>query len=386
METCRASFGTFCVLNSAVSIREECWRHAFSRLCMDGRYYHLTEKTLPGNFIHRYMVLFDHQDRMRAIQPMFFTDQDLTAGLPHQVTAPVHRIRQWSPRFLVSKMLMVGCAAGEGHLGYDEPQAAHWVARALHEALEIYAKRQKVSLVVLKDFPSEYRGVLASFSNNGYSRVPSMPAAALELNYDSFEHYASTTLSHATRKNLRRKFRKSNALAEPIQMEIHHDITPMVDEIYPLYLQVYARAELKFEKLSKEYFCEVGRTMPERAHFFVWKHQGRIIAFSFCMLHDGVLNDCYLGLDYAVALKLHLYFVTFRDVMQWCTQNGIHCYYSAPLGYDPKLHLRFELRPLDLYVWHTSRLIAPFFRWVLKFLQPTRHDPILRRFCNANEI
>jgi hypothetical protein len=56
------------------------------------------------------------------------------------------------------------------------------------------------------------------------------------------------------------------------------------------------------------------------------------------------------------------------------------------MNYDPKLHLRLRLAPLDLYVCHTSRWINPFFRSILGFLEPTRHDPIIRRFPNSHEL
>jgi len=44
------------------------------------------------------------------------------------------------------------------------------------------------------------------------------------------------------------------------------------------------------------------------------------------------------------------------------------------------------LAPLDLYVRHTSGLLNPIFRRVLKYLGPTRHDPILRRFPNSDAL
>jgi hypothetical protein len=31
-------------------------------------------------------------------------------------------------------------------------------------------------------------------------------------------------------------------------------------------------------------------------------------------------------------------------------------------------------------------LFNPFFKVAIKYLEPTRHDPILRRFANAHEL
>ena len=101
------------------------------------------------------------------------------------------------------------------------------------------------------------------------------------------------------------------------------------------------------------------------------------------MVHDGTIYDEYLGLDYNIALDLHLYFYTLRDIIKWALEQRLENYCSSPLNYDPKLHLGCDLVPLDLYVMHTEAVLNPIFRRALKFLEPTRHDPVLRRFPNA---
>src|SRR5271170_7594097 len=98
-------------------------------------------------------------------------------------------------------------------------------------------------------------------------------------------------------------------------MEVITNIEPHIDEVYPLYRQVVERSQYKFEELTKSYFVQLSRRMGERAFFFVWRQNGRAVAFSSCAGHNGVLRDHYIGLDYAVALDHHLYFVTFRDII-----------------------------------------------------------------------
>src|SRR5207249_6337822 len=121
----------------------------------------------------------------------------------------------------------------------------------------------------LKDFPAKYRPTLETFPANGYARVPSMPMTRLALPYHDWDEYFRT-LSKATRKDLRRKFRKAER-APKIDLEIVNDITPYIDEIYPLYLQVHERSLLKFETLTKNYLGAIGQRVPERARFFIWQ-------------------------------------------------------------------------------------------------------------------
>ncbi len=206
----------------------------------------------------------------------------------------------------------------------------------------------------------------------------------LALPYRDWDEYFCT-LSKATRKDLRRKFRKAER-ASKIEMEVVNDTTPYIDEIYLLYLQVHERSLLKFETLTKDFFRAIGQRMPERARFFIWRQSGKIVAFSLCLIYEGAIYDECIGLDYGVALDLHLYFYTLRDIISWSLQQGLKHYYSNPLNYGPKLHLRCELVPLDLYVMHTNPLLNPIFRRMIKYLGPTRHSRFLRRFPNADQL
>jgi predicted N-acyltransferase len=363
----------------------DAWQRAFQNKCQDHRYYEIVEETLLENdFEHHYLRLEDNSGNLRAIQPVFFVRQNLVEGVPGKVRSVVDGIRKIFPRFLTMRVLMVGCGAGTGDLGACDEEDQEWTADALRATLQTYARQNKASLVVLKDFPATYRSALETLPSNDYARIPSMPMTRLSLHFENWDEYFRS-LSKATRKDLRRKFRKAES-APKIEMAVVTDIAPYIDEIYPLYLAVHERSPLKFETLTKDYFLAVADRMPERARFFIWRQSSKIVAFSFCLVcGDAIYDEC-IGLDYSVALDLHLYFYTLRDIISWALQQRLKYYYSNPLNYEPKLHLDCELVPLDLYVRHTSALLNPIFRRVIKYLGPTRHEPILKRFPNADQL
>jgi predicted N-acyltransferase len=362
----------------------DAWKRALRNKCQDYRYYEIVEETLDCGFEHQYLVLEDASGDVRAIQPVFFVRQNLVEGVPRKIRLIVDGIRKMFPRFLTMRVLMVGCGAGTGDLGACDEKDQPWMANALEAILRLYAKRNKASLVVFKDFPANYRSSLDALLSNDYARIPSMPMTRLALPYANWDDYFRT-LSKATRKDLRRKFRKTER-AQNIEMQVVNDVTPLVDEIYPLYLAVHERSPLKFETLTKDYFRAVGQQMPERARFFIWRQHGKIVAFSFCLVcGDAIYDEC-IGLDYSVALDLHLYFYTLRDIISWAVQQELKYYYSNPLNYEPKLHLDCELVPLDLYIMHSNPLVNPIFRRLIKYLGPTQHDPVLRKFPNADQL
>ena len=81
-----------------------------------------------------------------------------------------------------------------------------------------------------------------------------------------------------------------------------------------------------------------------------------------------------------------MYFITWRDIVTWAIEARLKTYYTGPLNYDPKLHLKLDLAPLDLYARHTSSFINPVFGVAMRYLQPVRHDPVIKRFANAHEL
>src|SRR6058998_362375 len=151
------------------------WRCTFQNKCKDHRYYEIVEETLQNDFEHHYLVLEDSSGNVRAIQPVFFVRQNLVEGVPGKIRSVVDTIRKIFPRFLTMRVLMVGCAAGTGDLGAGDKNDQPWVTAALEAILRTYARQNKASLVVLKDFPANYRSPLEMLRSNGYARIPSMP-------------------------------------------------------------------------------------------------------------------------------------------------------------------------------------------------------------------
>jgi len=376
--------GTARILNLASVRKLDVWARTFAGKCKDHRYYELIEQTLANDFEFSYLVLEDASGNVRAIQSVFFVRQNLVEGVRGIFRSVVDFVRKTFPRFLTMRVLMIGCAAGAGELDAADPENEQWIANALGRTLRVYARQNKASLIVFKDFPSSYREALDVLSEHGYRRVPSMPMTRLAISFKDFDEYLGT-LGYISRKSLRRKFRKTERAAK-INMEVVNDITPLIEEIFPLYLQVHERSPMKFENLSKKFFTRAANEMPANARFFIWRIRNRIVAFSFALLSGDTLYDEVIGLDYDVALDLHLYFYTMRDVIRWAIDQKLRYYVSGPLNYDPKLHLGHELAPLDLYVRHTNALLNPIFKIALKYLEPTRHDPILKKFPNAAQL
>ncbi len=361
------------------------WANAFGSEAKDRRYYELVEDTIHKEFDYKYLIVRDMTGEICAIQPFFTLDLDLLTGTKPLIGRLTGFIRRLWPGFMRARTLMVGCAAGEGHLDGKDEFAQRSSARLLASALVQEARKLRARLIVLKEFPAKYRPTLECFVDNAFTRIPSLPNVMLNIDYSSFEEYMRRALSGGTRRKLRLKLKVADE-APPIEMSVVDDIRPMIDEVYPLYLQVYHRSALHFEKLTKDYFCGLGYRIGDKNRFFIWRQSGKIIAFGSCLLQGDTIYAEYLGLDYTVAIDLHLYHYTFRDLISWGIAEGYKWFHSSALNYDPKFHLRYRLDPIDLYVRHTSVICNSIFSRILPWLEPTRYDKTLKKFANYDEL
>ena len=180
------------------------WKGVFRSYCKDRRYYELVDDTIRQGFDYRYLVFKNGTNKVYAVQPVFLLDQDLLAATPDVIKNIAVSIRRWWPRFMQLRTLMVGCAAGEGRLDCQYRSASHAFATELARALTTTASATHAKLIVLKEFPSEYREELSPLSSCGFTRIPSFPMVSLQLDYADFVDYMRRGISGSLGGHLRR--------------------------------------------------------------------------------------------------------------------------------------------------------------------------------------
>ena len=93
-------------------------------------------------------------------------------------------------------------------------------------------------MIALKEFPASYRTAMACLGDAGFTRIPSMPMTKLALPFKHFDEHMRTKLSAGTRM----KLRACASAHPPVTLEVTQDASGMVDDIYPLYLNVFAQS------------------------------------------------------------------------------------------------------------------------------------------------
>lgn len=361
------------IFRSAESIETKHWESIFPSVIEGRLFFKTIDESLSGQFKPYYIAIYEKSDIV-CLAPCFLTNYPLDTTIEGPLKKIISFARKMLPHFLTIRILFCGSPASEGRIGIKDSQREEITATLLKKMMQI-AKKKKARLVAFKDFKEDYAAFSKSILRSGFSEIQSYPSVKLGLNFKSIEEYLNS-LSGATRKDLRRKFKKTADIG--IHMEVKNIVGESIDEIYELYLFTYKKSDVRFEKLTKEFFINISKNMPNETKFFLWHINDKLVAFDMCFVSKETLIDKYIGMDYNIAYKYHLYFLTFRDVVEWCIGNKIKIYDSDALSYDPKKRLDFTLVRQYIYVKHINPVINVFFKFLWIFLRPENFDKTLQ--------
>lgn len=349
------------------------WNALFPGDLEDWTFYRAIERSHLAGFSWRYFGLREN-GRLLAAVPAFITDYRLDTTLSGPLRRVTDALARRFPGLLRQRLLSLGSPVGEVcHLGFTPELTPERQARLLDrllEEVEAHAAQQGVAMVATKDASAAQDRLWAAAGDaRGLRRQPGLPTAFLDIRFDSLDGYLAT-LSHATRKDLRRKLKAASAL----RVEWRTDIDDILDEVMRLYRATLANARYSFEELTPEFFRNLLReTAPRAACATYWAGE-RLVAFNL-VLHDGTtLLDKFLGMDYEVARRYNLYYVTWLTNVRWCIEHGLARYQAGQGLHGEKLRLGCRLSPNWLWYRHRNRVVDRVFAAFESLFRLDRND------------
>ena len=364
-------------VNVSSSVREidpKEWRAVFSSAPEEYFLFKTMEETLREQFKFCYISLYENS-RIVCLAPCFITDYALDTSLGSFLKTWASRVKKLFPHLFTVRVLICGSPIDAGRIGTSNPPHPDTV-NILAGTLHSIGRQEHIRLLAFKDFPKHQAALFEPLQGRGFHKVPSYPACSLDVRFRSFEEYLAS-FSSATRKDLKRKFKKVDGQIH-LEMEVGSGPGNLLDQIHRLYLNTLEKSDAPFERITKKFFERIAIDMPEETKYFLWRIDGRLVAFDLCLVSGSTLADKYIGMDYEAAYQYHLYYVTFRDVLSWCIQNGIRTYSTGTLNYDPKKRLDFTFVPQDLYFKHMNRAMNFLLGPLSGLLKPENFDPLLK--------
>ena len=371
---------TTCLVGGVTSITPDKWRELYPDTVEGYGLFKTLDESRMKEFELQYMLVYRKRSVV-AIAPCFMVNYALDTSINGPLRTFTNRIKKYLPRLFNVKAFVCGIPAGESRIGLaGDPEK---IIRVIVRRMEQVARKKRAPVVAFKDFGSTYTALLSGLRKCGFSRFNSLPATKLDVRFSDFDGYLKT-LSHKTRYDLRRKFRKVDGCVK-IDLEIvTNPEEKNYHEIYRLYRAVVDKHEFGFEVLLIEFFKNISKNMPGYVKYFLWRIDGKIVAFSLCLVSNDLLMGYCMGLDYSVAYKHNLYFIKFRDILNWCINNNIKRYDLGYTGYETKRRLGFEIVPLYLYVKLQNRSLRPIFNLLCQFLKFENFDAGLKNILQKD--
>lgn len=312
-----------------------------------------------------------------CIAPYFVTDYRLDTTVQGGLKRFLNKVSQYFPNLLSLRLVCVGspvtdsCKLGLSKDYPFDPEMLHALCKELDEV----AKREHASVIAFKDvIESDAQSFSTALNQYGFGQVANMPVATNLIQFTHLDEYLES-LSYGMRKNLRRKLKSR----EYVRIEEHSGMPPNIETIYQLYLQTYEQSDLKFEKLTLEFFESVVGLMPNNCRFVLYYVENQLIAFNLLLYRDGILLDKYIGMEQTIAKKYNIYFLSWLHNIEMCIRDGFHTYQSGQAAYQTKIRLGAKLNQTYIFFKHCNPLFNKPLKLISRVLAYANFDKSLKK-------
>lgn len=322
-----------------------------------------------------FYVLVRRGGRLVAAAPGFLTEYRLDTTVQGPIRRLTSALYAVAPGLLTLKLASLGSPVTEtASLGLRPDTPDHpSLCGALYRGLEQHARRKGVRLLAVKDIPGAATDARIAARRSKLNPMSSLPTAVLRLEGLASEDDYWASLSHATRKDLRRKLKKSRATVERVR-----DVAPHAQTIDRLYTATRDRAEMQFEDLNWRYFQAVVDRLGDAAALFLYTVDGEAIAFNLLVGRDGVWVDKYFCAD-ARGPDHNLYFVSWIHNVRFVLGERGRRLVAGQAAYDAKLRLGCGLEPTTIFFRHTLPPVNAVLALASRFVGVEETDPTLKK-------
>ncbi len=356
-------------------INPETWNQLFPDTLENYYFYKTLDESHFDQFSFYYFLVYANETVVGAA-PCFIMNYALETTVQGPLKVIFSALKKIIPNFLSFRVLVCGLPMEQGRIGFGNWDSSE-VFRAILNGMEQLAKEKQISILGFKDFQKHFCVWLDELEHQGFYKFQSLPTTQMEIRFEGFEQYFKT-LSRVSRDGLKRKFKKVDGIVS-IDMEVTNELTEEVlGEVYALYRQTESQGDYQFETAPKDFFRVISKNLPDVSKYFLWRIQGKLVAFALGLVSKELFVDFYLGFDYSVAYQYHLYFVRFRDLIKWCIEHKIENYEMGNTNYEPKRRFGFDFIPLFAYAKHRNKYVNPFFQLLCKALKPENFDLVFR--------
>jgi len=270
------------------------------------------------------------------------------------------------------RTLFVGTTVSEYMVCPAMPDADRLVERLLSEM-----GKRRAQLAIVKDLPCSSpligatdndacERLLTCLRAAGFQVVAGQALAYVPIDFDSIDEYMGR-LSSIRRKEFRKKLKQKAALTideHRTGSQVFAD-SKFTDELYRLYLNVFAQSKYHFDKLTMPFFESVLNDAGNDGVLFVYRRAGELVGWNLCFEHRGNLVDKYVGFAYPQCRDNNLYFVSWFYNLEYALRRQLKAYIAG--WTDPEV--KAALGASFTFTRHAVFVRNSVLRYVLKRFQ-----------------
>jgi hypothetical protein len=302
---------------------------------------------------------------------MFVTAYDLLTTVDTKLRAAVEKLplhRYWS-RWHTPCVTFIGTTVTE----YAQFPAG---IDAVELVRDMLTRRRHHPLLIVKDLPAaspllddaandRAAAVKRECERAGFTLVAGQALAYVPIDFSHPDEYLAMR-SAGRRKDLRRKLKSLQQLRiTTVPTGGQFGDVALREELYSLYLAVYAQSEIHFDLLTPEFFRAVLTDAGSGGVVFMYHRGEELVGFNLCFVCMGKLIDKFIGLRYPQARELNLYFVSWMHNLEYALRAGLKFYVAG--WTDPQVKRDLGAR----FTWTVHAVYArnPLLRWTLRRLR-----------------
>lgn len=367
-------------------IPRETWDDFFPGDAEGWPFYLACEEAPTAGFQVGYISVSNPDGVLVAAAPVFHTRHELYSSVSGPVRRLFDGIARHFPRFLALGVSGLGSPQVDRcHIGVstalssdDRIKAIHGLVTALDESARTHGNK----LLAVKDLEDTLpQDIGAALEGSGFAKIRSLPNTYLDLPFASWDDF----LNKQSRSDRRYYTRKERTL-DRILVEYRDDVEAVSEQMHALYDQTRNQSKGDygaFETLHPQFFAAVKKHCGDRAQFMLCWLDGKLVGFQLLILGDTELIGKVIGMDYAYARELNLYFVNINQAIRLALIRRIPRIRMGNTAYAVKAVYKARLVTHWIFFRHRNAAVNALLRRLAPLVDYEKNDPDLAKMRAA---
>lgn len=302
-----------------------------------------------------YYLTLSQNKNLIGIVCCFGFDYSITDIAPLSVQKIVKIIRKMYKNFMRFRLLVVGspiatCTDLLGISNYQQQKESDLIIKIIENELDKKAKEIGSDLICIKELQSRVNKIFRNGLSSKFLECRSPDTTYVYTGYVDGMSY---------KENLRRQYkyvlnkREKKFKSLGLRWEVVTDFGDYAEQMHNLYLNVLSKSNVKFERLTKEFFHEINRELKGNTYALICFDKNKPIAFEL-FLEGKNLHPIYLGMDYSYKDKAALYFNCLYRTIDEAKRKNYEFIELGQTSYEVKLSIGAVSSSLFFYVKHTN--------------------------------